>query len=198
MRRWFAAAAMFVITCAVLSGCILISTDPVLTMSVEPTSGYSPLAVHLEAHPAGDDVLSYTWELDSGDVATGREADITLLGTGVVAVRLIATDLQGGQTIIESNVQLHNRPPHARFTVHPSPTPAHHPIVFDARSSSDSDGVIASFHWDFGDGHQATGAHVEHTFDVLSHDCRVTLTVTDNLGASSTMYRDLELIGCDH
>lgn len=58
-------------------------------------------------------------------------------------------------------------------------------IEFDARRSSDQDGTIVSYRWDFGDGDSDSGAKVKHRFDNIGA-YTVTLTVTDDDGAVST------------
>ena len=55
---------------------------------------------------------------------------------------------------------------------------------FDATGSSDSDGTVASYSWNFGDGSQAgSGAKPNHVFPSAG-SYPVTLTVTDNDGAT--------------
>ncbi|WP_371186520.1 family 16 glycosylhydrolase [Thalassotalea maritima] len=56
---------------------------------------------------------------------------------------------------------------------------------FDASASSDSDGSIVEYQWNFGDGNSATGAMVNHSF-ASAGDYSVSLTVTDNEGATHT------------
>ena len=58
-------------------------------------------------------------------------------------------------------------------------------INFDAGSSSDSDGSIVSYVWNFGDGNNGAGAQLAHTF-VSAGVYTVTLTVTDDDGASDS------------
>lgn len=58
-------------------------------------------------------------------------------------------------------------------------------LAFNASGSVDSDGTIASYAWDFGDGSTATGAQVVHAYQEPGF-YTVRLTVTDNLGARST------------
>jgi chitodextrinase len=56
---------------------------------------------------------------------------------------------------------------------------------FDGTASSDSDGSITSYEWDFGDGDTATGTTASHTY-AASGTYTVTLTVTDDDGATGT------------
>ncbi len=56
---------------------------------------------------------------------------------------------------------------------------------FSGASSHDSDGTIAKYSWDFGDGGTADGATATHTF-TSAGDHVVKLTVTDDKGATST------------
>ncbi|MFQ5664504.1 MAG: PKD domain-containing protein [Terriglobia bacterium] len=58
-------------------------------------------------------------------------------------------------------------------------------VRFDGTGSSDPDGFIASFQWDFGDGGTADGAIVGHVF-TSAGEFVVTLTVTDDDGATAT------------
>ncbi len=57
-------------------------------------------------------------------------------------------------------------------------------INFDASNSTDADGSIASYLWEFGDGTTSTSKVISHTF--AAGTFTVTLTVTDNKGATGT------------
>ncbi|MDG6219309.1 MAG: PKD domain-containing protein, partial [Candidatus Thermoplasmatota archaeon] len=57
-------------------------------------------------------------------------------------------------------------------------------FVFDGSNSAD-DGIIESYHWDFGDGSNTTGMIVTHRFSSPGV-YTVTLTVTDNLGLTDS------------
>jgi subtilisin family serine protease len=61
---------------------------------------------------------------------------------------------------------------------------------FNGTGSSDSDGSIASYAWDFGDGGTATGSTASRTY-ASAGTHTVTLTVTDNGGLTGTTTRSV-------
>ncbi len=69
-------------------------------------------------------------------------------------------------------------------------------IYFDAYASSDSDGEIASYAWDFGDGASLTGME---RFPVHNYNhpgtYTVTLTVTDDDGATDSVSHEVKAVG---
>lgn len=65
-------------------------------------------------------------------------------------------------------------------------------INFDASGSSDSDGAIVSWTWDFGDGASASGETTNHTY-ASNGSYSVSLTVTDNEGATDTEIRTISV-----
>ncbi len=77
-----------------------------------------------------------------------------------------------------------NSPPTAAFTVSCNGLSC----AFDASGSSDSDGSVASYSWDFGDGDSGIGMQTAHPYSSAGPRT-VTLTVTDNQGATGTTTR---------
>lgn len=78
---------------------------------------------------------------------------------------------------------LANQPPTALASASTSAGPAPLTVTFSAAGSTDADGSIAGYAWDFGDGQTSAAAQPSHTYAVGSYTAR--LTVTDNLGAAS-------------
>jgi len=78
-----------------------------------------------------------------------------------------------------------NKPPIAVFSVTPSVGLAPMDVTFDASASSDTDGSIVQYTWNFGDGQTGSGVSVAHTYN-NADTYAVTLTVTDNNGARGT------------
>ena len=86
----------------------------------------------------------------------------------------ISFDLNATATITQGE-PAPNKPPVAAFTN----TVSGLAVSVDAAGSSDPDGTIASYAWDFGDQSTATGATAEHSY-AAAGTYTVTLTVRDN------------------
>lgn len=71
-----------------------------------------------------------------------------------------------------------NRSPNASFTASPNTGAAPLTVQFDGSGSSDPDGSALQYVWDFGDGNQARGQTVRHTFNNPAN-YTVTLQVSD-------------------
>ena len=85
--------------------------------------------------------------------------------------------------------------PVANFTIHPSKPIVGEEVTFNASSSYDPDGVIVSYAWDFGDGNTTvTSAPVVKHVYASPRTYTVSLTVTDNLSASSTVSKTLDVL----
>lgn len=130
-------------------------------------------------------IASYEWDFGDGGTASTATANHTYAADGSYQVTLTVTDNNGKATTAEKTVAVStapNKPPVAAFTSSPSGST----VAFDASDSSDSDGTIASYAWKFGDGDTGTGKTPSHTY-AGTGAYSVTLTVTDNAGASTSL-----------
>lgn len=84
-------------------------------------------------------------------------------------------------------------PPIARFSFSPSRALTKTPVSFDGRSSSDADGRIVSYKWNFGGTQTSASANPRHTYGRDGH-YRVTLTVSDDGGNTSTLSRIVTIV----
>jgi serralysin len=91
-------------------------------------------------------------------------------------------DGQGVGTILTDDV---NQPPAANASATPTNGQAPLAVAFSSAGSSDPDGTIASYSWNFGDGGTSTLANPSHTYNSAG-TYTATLTVADNLGATGT------------
>jgi hypothetical protein len=85
-------------------------------------------------------------------------------------------------------------PPVACFTASPISGPSPLLVSVDATCSSDPDGSIVSYHWDFGDGDGGSGVATDHWYNYGSYT--ITLTVTDNHGLTSQSQEYIFASGC--
>ena len=94
-----------------------------------------------------------------------------VLGVGVAALAL-------------TSCALFNKPPVAGFTIGPSTTgAAPFTVTLSGAASTDPEGEIATYTWDFGDGTTGSGKSVAHTYSVAG-TFTIILTVTDNFDAT--------------
>jgi PKD repeat protein len=142
--------------------------------------------------------ISYNWkkngkwsglgffEKSSGPRPTKHSADLAKdkLFAAIVfadrddAVYLILVD-EGG------NVGGGGDAPVANFTFSPQDGHAPLAVTFDGSNSSDPDGEVVGYRWDFGDGNSGSGQIVEHTF-LNQGQYTIRLTVTDNDGETGS------------
>lgn len=122
------------------------------------------------------------------DDTTGTISGVPAVGTaGQLNIQISATNPAGTttETLVLNIAARVNVDPVAAFTAEPLSGIVPLQVQFDASNSSDPDGSIASYAWDFGDGGMESGVTVGHTF-VAVDNYTVTLTVTDNDGATDT------------
>lgn len=78
-----------------------------------------------------------------------------------------------------------NAPPTAVPTATPASGTAPLTVLFSGSGSSDSDGTVSSYAWNFGDNTTGSGVSVSHTY-TQAGTYTARLTVTDNAGASAS------------
>lgn len=86
-----------------------------------------------------------------------------------------------------------NGTPVPSFTYAPSAPLAKSDVTFDGSLSTDSDGRIVSYAWNFGDGSQGSGPVVKHEF-AQAGSYTVTLTVTDDRNQSASISKSVTVV----
>lgn len=170
---------------------------PVAAFSFSPTNPAPGAVVSFNAGASYDPdgtIVSYSWDFNGDGVfdRTGVTTTWTFPAPGTYTVRLVVTDNRGatGQTTRSVTVLALNQPPVAQFTYTPSAPRPGDWIRFDASGSSDPDGTITSYQWDFqNDGvFDASGQVVFYQY-LAPGTYTVRLLVTDNLGATGQTTR---------
>jgi len=83
-----------------------------------------------------------------------------------------------------------NQSPTANFTADPTSGVAPLEVSFNGSNSSDSDGSITSYAWDFKDSETGNGETISHTFSSIG-SYNVELTVTDDKGATDSVTKSI-------
>jgi len=109
--------------------------------------------------------------------------------------KIQTVDSAGPEPGFQAIAILPNLGPVAAFSVQPDA--ARRPTRFDASASSDPDGRIARYDWDFGDGtsQQTDEPRVHHVYRAAGR-YRVRLTVIDNEGCSAHLIFTGQLASC--
>ena len=163
-------------------------TEPNQPPTASFTAATSPLQVDVDGSTSTDTdgtIVSYGWDFGDGNVATGVTSTHTYAAPGTYTVTLTVTDDAGGtastaQQVIVPDVPA-NQPPTAAFTATPTPLA----VAVDGSASSDPDGTVTTYSWDFGDGATDTGVTASHTY-ATAGTYTVSLTVADDDGAAAT------------
>jgi len=170
---------------------VIMNAVPValFTESAETVDTGQPITFDASASydPDGS-IAGYFWDFGDGKNAATVTVDHVYVDEGVYTVTLTVTDDRGATSSTNSTKTVLNRPPEASFTESATTVFTNEPITFDASASSDPDGTIAKYSWDFGDGTTTTGIFVEHTY-VDEGIYPVTLTVRDDDGSTDAATR---------
>jgi len=153
----------------------------------EPIEGVYPLTVTFDAssssYPSGQ-IVSYEWDFGDG---TPKRVDVskitykyTKVGTFTVKVTAIASD--NSKSTAEISVNVRPVALTACFTANPESGEAPLTVQFDPYCSQ---GTIAKYNWDFGDGKTMKTRKPSYTYEKPG-SYTVTLQLTDNQNVLST------------
>ena len=142
----------------------------------------------------GSSIVKYEWDFDGDGIvdAEGAKTSFTFDQKGEYYVKLTVTDSLGQTDSDYCIVTVRNRAPEASFTYTPTEITIKDTVSF-YDTSQDEDGTIVSWFWDFGDGTNSTLQNPTHKFSSKG-SFQVTLTVTDNDGATDTITQEVIVI----
>ncbi len=154
------------------------SSCPTATCTFDASGSSSP----------GSTITDYAWDFGDGTTGNGVTPSHTYAAAGAYPVTLTVTNsaaLTGSSTLTVTAGPVNN-PPTASFTGSCTGTSC----AFNASGSTDPEGNITAYAWDFGDGTTGTGLTTTHLY-AAPGDYTVSLTVTDALGETSTTSRTI-------
>lgn len=173
------------------------NTLPVASFKYTPAYPFAGDIITFDASDSFDPdgyIVLYEWDWNSDGVydETSYSSKIThsWYQKGNYSVTLRVTDDDGAKNITTKNIVINNVPPSADFTWHPLDAEIKAVITFDASNSTDADGEIVSYEWDWDN----DGTYDDATADpTITHSWNeggeyfITLRVLDNDGASATV-----------
>jgi PKD repeat protein len=132
-------------------------------------------------------IVSYDWDFGDGNSATGSNPSHSYAAVGNYNVTLTVTDDEGAsnQDTTTANIGAVDNASPVADANGPYNGTVGEPVSFDGTGSTDSDGSIVAYDWDFGDGSAGTGPTPTHTY-ATDGTYNVTLTVTDNSNAGDS------------
>ena len=131
----------------------------------------------------GGTIDAYSWSFGDGSTSTSASPSHTYTAAGTYTVSLTVTDNTGATNTKTGSVTVSSGAsgkPAASFTDSVSGL-----AVAFTNTSTDTGGTIDAYAWNFGDGSTSTSASPSHTY-ASAGTYTVSLTVTDNTGATST------------
>ena len=140
-------------------------------------------------------IVSYSWDFGDGSIGSGVTVTHAYNEPGNYKVTLTVTDDGSTQdTYNKEIVTKENKKPEAKIEYS---LLEENIVAFDGSQSSDEDGTIVSYSWDFGDGSIGSGVTVTHTYNEPGN-YKVTLTVTDDDGAYKKDVANIKLKNKDN
>ncbi|MFK7848682.1 MAG: PKD domain-containing protein [Rhodothermales bacterium] len=129
-------------------------------------------------------VTDWAWDFGDGNSSTSQNPSHTYAANGTYSVMLTVTDDMGATGSISSDVTvddgISNNPPTASFSSSCTLLSCDF-----TDGSSDSDGSVVSWAWDFGDGNSSTSQNPSNAY-AADGTYTVMLTVTDDMGATGS------------
>lgn len=175
--------------------------NPTAAFVYSPKSPKSGEKVYFNAEESSDEdgyIVSYEWDFGDGTQKSGENVNhrYNVGDTTTVTVTLKVVDDKGGEDIESKEITItadeENINPSASFDYSPKPAKSGETVYFNAETSTDEDGEIVFYQWDFGDGNTTSGEKVTHTYIVTeSKTFIVTLKVTDDRGGEDVDTKEI-------
>jgi PKD repeat protein len=172
-------------------GTLIAPANAIPTASFTATGGELTASFNASASTDTDGTIaSYAWNFGDSTTGTGVSPTHAYSAAGDYTVTLTVTDDDGDTASTTRTVTVTapapNQAPVAAFTATTSDLAA----SFTAAASSDPDGSIAGYAWNFGDGTTGTGVTASRTY-AAAGTYSVTLAVTDNNGATTSLTKSV-------
>ncbi|MEA2053618.1 MAG: PKD domain-containing protein [Candidatus Thermoplasmatota archaeon] len=166
--------------------------EPVADFSYTPLNPTDLDTITFDASDSDDpdgDIVNYTWDFGDENVSYGKKPTHKYDDNGTYTVTLTVKDDKGATDTCSQAIEIANEPPTAYFTYLPDKPKVNKEITF-TDTSTDDDGTITNYTWDFGDGNISYEQNPTHKYDA-DGTYTATLTITDNDNATDVTSLDI-------
>ncbi|MBN1618225.1 PKD domain-containing protein, partial [Candidatus Dojkabacteria bacterium] len=167
----------------------LVTKMLIADFTASPRSGTAPLTVTFsDASSSDEGIISWSWDFGDGTTSTVQNPTHNF-HVGTYTVSLTVGESDGDNDTETKTAYIIVARPANKVPIADAGGPYNGiegiTISFDGSNSSDSDGTIVSYLWDFGDGQTSTDQNPTHIY-VQNGTYPVALTVTDDDSATDT------------
>ena len=158
---------------------------PIANFDFNPPGSKAPATISFDgsssSDPDGHNIIDYTWKVSDGREFKGQNVDIDFTDAGEYEVELTVLDeLHGFSSTTKTVIITVTEAPVIVLVINNDDPTAPAVCEFDASGSSDPDGTIVSFDWEFGDGNNGSGSIVTHTYQFPgSYPAKLRVTDSD-------------------
>ena len=171
---------------------------PVAAFNASSTNAFRNEVITFDGAPSNDPdgrITKFDWDFGDGGSAQGESVQHKFDSAGNFQVTLVVTDNHDSTSTTSKGVHVENAiPPVAHYNYTPHSGFVTTMFEFDGSPSTDADGRVVRYIWDFGDGEQVQGKLVHHKF-ANTKDFKVKLTVFDNDDLQSFVEKFVEIKG---
>lgn len=176
--------------------------SPVAHISAGETMGEAPFELHVDGTLSYDNdgrVVAYHWDFGDDTSKAGAVQTHIFHEAGSYTVSLTVEDDRGAFGVETLDVVVappQNQSPTADIASDTTRGAAPLDVEFSGLNSADPQGEIIAYHWDFGDGHRASGAVLDHRFHEPG-EYEVVLTVDNSSGVSATATEQITVLSAN-
>jgi PKD repeat protein len=165
----------------------VLSSTPTASFSYTPANPAAESAVQFtDESLSASGITAWSWDFGDGATSTDQHPSHIYASAGSYSVLLLVSEADGDASTTSQDVVVAppNQPPVADAGFDQAANEGVS-VSFDGSGSTDPNGTIVSYTWSFGDGGAGSEATTNHTY-ADNGIYTVTLTVTDNNGATDT------------
>ncbi len=155
------------------------------------TDGLTAYFTDQSSDPDGS-VVAWAWNFGDGSTSTAQNPTHAYAAGGTYTVTLTVTDNAGATGSTAKNVSVSSDPPPNQSPTADFSHATDGLTAYFTDQSTDSDGSVVAWAWNFGDGSTSTAQNPSHTY-ASGGTYTVSLTVTDDDGATGSTAKSVSV-----